>query len=58
MTEMLAAYRKKYAVQDISRVLYSLTYFDDADAEPMPVLLWDLTWDACKRTVTVHGPVR
>jgi len=48
---MLKAHQEKYAVQDIGRVLYSLTYYDDADLEPSPVLLWDLTWDACKAAI-------
>jgi hypothetical protein len=51
LADMLNAYQKKYSVHDIATLLYSLTYFDDADREPMPTLLWDLTWDACKATI-------
>ncbi|MFV2069157.1 MAG: nucleotidyl transferase AbiEii/AbiGii toxin family protein [Pirellulales bacterium] len=51
LADMLGAYRQKYDLQDISRVLYSLTYFDDADREPMPTLLWDSTWEACKAAI-------
>lgn len=48
LDEMLQAYCQKYSLQDVSRILYSLTYFDDADLEPMPSMLWDTTWDTMK----------
>jgi len=51
LAAMLKAYQEKYAVQDVGRVLYSLTWFDDADREPLPTLLWDVTWDACKAAI-------
>ena len=43
LDEMLEAYRQKYTLDDVARVLYSLTYFDDADHQPMPRMLWDIS---------------
>jgi len=47
---MLRWYQEKYAVPDPAHVLYSLAYFDDADRERMPRLLWDVTWRTMKET--------
>ena len=35
-------------VQDISRVLYSLTYFDDTEGDPMPRMLETIAWEQVK----------
>jgi len=40
---MLRLYQQKYAIEDPGHVLYSLVYFDDADKERMPRMLWTLT---------------
>lgn len=53
---LLDLYRQKYAVDDIAHLLYALVYFDDADPEPLPTLLWDLDWQTVKDTV--HAWVR
>jgi hypothetical protein len=49
--QMLAWYCQKFSVADVSRVLYSLCYFDDADREPMPKMLAIVTWDQVKETI-------
>ena len=49
LAEMLPLYRQKFGVPDISPVLYGLAYFDDADEEPDPTLLWDIQWREVKR---------
>lgn len=51
LAEMLQAYKQKYAVDDVARILCSLTYFDDAEQEPMPLLLGDFSWDDCKEAI-------
>ena len=51
LRDMLAAYRRKYEVEDIGHVLYALSYFDDADAERMPVMLRPWTWVQIKTTI-------
>ncbi len=42
---------KKYGANRANRyhLLKSLTYFDDAEREPMPQMLRAVDWDACKR---------
>jgi hypothetical protein len=48
---MLDLFRRKFAVEDISRVLYSLSYFEDAESEPMPRMLTEITWEQVKDDV-------
>jgi hypothetical protein len=48
LPKMLRWYQEKYAVRDIAHVLYSLAYFEEADREPMPRLLWDTHWRRIK----------
>src|SRR5260370_20280035 len=38
--QMVRWYQKKYATQDIAHILYSLVYFEDANRERMPAMLW------------------
>jgi len=49
--EVLDLYKKRYAVEDIGHVLYGLAYFDDADREKTPMMLWDVEWDAIKENI-------
>jgi hypothetical protein len=51
LRQMLRWYQEKYAVHDVAHLLYSLAYFDDADAERMPRLLWDVQWRTIKETI-------
>ena len=51
LREMLALYQQKFNVQDISPILYGLAYFDDAENERMPLMLWDTDWKEIKKTV-------
>lgn len=44
LEQMLVLYQQKYATEDISHVVTSLSYFDDADPEPMPYMLADIDW--------------
>jgi hypothetical protein len=48
---ILDQYRRKYTVKDIAHVLYGLSYFDDAEKEEPPFLLWDLNWKEVKKTI-------
>jgi hypothetical protein len=47
--DILPLYRRKYSAEDIAHILVGLTYFDDADEEPMPMMLSDVSWDAMKQ---------
>jgi hypothetical protein len=51
LREMLRSYQKKYGITDIAHVLYSLAYFDDADRERMPRMLWPVGWRTIKQTI-------
>ena len=51
LKEMVDLYRKKFGVKDTSPVLYGLTYFDDAESERMPKMLWDVKWVEIKKAV-------
>lgn len=49
--ELLDLYRRKFDVQEIGHVLYSLVYFEDAERERMPKMLWDLAWPAVRKRI-------
>jgi hypothetical protein len=51
LSRMLEWYRAKFDVEDIGHVLYALAYFDDADAERMPRMVWKVGWKEIKRTI-------
>ena len=51
LTAMLSAYQAKFKTREIGHVLYSLTYFDDADQERPPVMIWSLDWKTVKKTI-------
>jgi len=51
LQDLLRLYRRKFKVKDISPVLYGLSYFDDAESEPMPRLLLKVQWKTIKKTI-------
>lgn len=52
LDHMLKLYQKKFSVQDMGHVLFALTYFDDANLERMPPMLWAVNWKAIRETIT------
>lgn len=42
LQQMLRFYQKKFAIRDVGSVLYGLVYFDDAESERMPKMLWNV----------------
>lgn len=56
--ELLQLFERKYARAGYSRVhvLKSLTYFEDAEKDPMPNMLIPVAWDAVKRTLLGEVP--
>lgn len=48
LAELLELYRKKFNVEDVAHVLFALAYFDDAEREPMPEMIWDVDWPTLK----------
>jgi hypothetical protein len=51
LREMLGLYRHKFNVQDIGPILYGLSYFDDAESEPMPRMVLKVQWKTIKKTI-------
>ena len=51
LPEMLDFYQKKFNIRDIGSVLYGLVYFDDAESERMPRMLWDVNWGEIKKNI-------
>ena len=51
LSELIRLYRRKFKVEDISPILYGLSYFDDAESEPMPRMLLDVQWRTIKKTI-------
>jgi hypothetical protein len=51
LTEMFAFYAQKYADGSPFLVLKSLSYFDDAEKDPMPFMLSKITWPKIKKYI-------
>jgi hypothetical protein len=51
LKQMLSCYRKKYSLKDIGHVLFAPSYFDDAEKERMPVMVWGTEWNTIKTTI-------
>jgi len=45
---MFNDFKKKYSTDNLAHVLYGLAYFDDADLEKTPTLLWKTDWRKIK----------
>ena len=48
---MLHLYQRKYGNEDILHVQRALGYFDDADKEQTPRVLWSMPWRTVKATI-------
>jgi len=48
LQEMIRFYEKKYHDGSVFMVIKSLSYYDDAEAEPMPKMLLEIDWDKVK----------
>jgi hypothetical protein len=51
LREIMRLYREKYPDSNEYMILRSLVYFDDAELEPMPMMLRPLTWEAAKERI-------
>lgn len=51
LDQMLEFYSQKYSVSDLGHTLFALTYFDDAEPEDTPEMLWQIEWDEVKRAI-------
>ena len=53
LSQMLDMYLKKYSESQLFTVLKSLVYFVDAELDPMPHMLQDVTWEEVKEKIIV-----
>jgi hypothetical protein len=51
LQEMLGFYQEKFGIRDVGSILYGLVYFDDAESQRMPRMLWSVTWGEIKKTI-------
>ncbi len=51
LQEILDFYCRKYPENSVFRAILSLAYFDDADAQMMPVMFTDNSWEEIKSYV-------
>lgn len=49
--DLFEMYRQKFSVSEYSFALRGLTYFDDAEDDPMPEMLEPVTWKDVKREI-------
>lgn len=52
LEELIGFYLQKYTDAQFFTAMKSLTYFDDAESDPMPVMLVPLKWDEVKHAIT------
>lgn len=51
LTEMVRLYTLRFTDDDLTHARKSLTYFADAEREPMPVMLWPTSWDEMRSAI-------
>ncbi len=51
LERMIELLQLKYSISDPGHALFSLAYFDDADQEPMPKLMWSVDWEEVKKAI-------
>lgn len=51
LAQMLEMYQTKYQIGNITHLLYSLVYFDEAEEEKMPVMITRTTWPKIKKLI-------
>ncbi len=51
LKEMFDLYQSKYSLTEFSFALRGLTYFDDAEPDPMPEMLVHMTWKEVKQKI-------
>ena len=51
LSTMLDCYQRRFHIEDVGRVLFSLAYFDDADRQPPPTMLTKVDWEEVKSVI-------
>lgn len=54
LSELVGFFEKKYKDIEYNKlhIFKSLTYFDDAENDPMPVMMREMEWSKVKKTIT------
>jgi hypothetical protein len=51
LADMLSLYQRKFSIADVGHVVMSLAYFDDAEAEETPEMLWEVGWSEIREEI-------
>lgn len=51
LRELIETYRSRYGIRDLVHLFRALVYFDDAEREPMPMMLWDVEWKQIRNDI-------
>lgn len=51
LKELIELYRQKYSDAQLFTSIKSLSYFDDAESDPMPDMIVPVDWDEVKSTI-------
>lgn len=51
LEEILEFYKEKYPEHSIFRALMSMSYFEDADEQFMPIMFVSVTWEEMRETI-------
>lgn len=51
LSDMLEFFKHKYKTENVFHLIKSLTYFEDADNEPEPILLKKVKWETVKNKI-------
>lgn len=54
LSDILNFYKSKYPNHSILRALMSITYFDDAETDPMPKMKREIRWSDVKKRLTTE----
>ena len=51
LAQIIASFQQKYAIEDTYHVRKSLTFFDDAEKDRIPRMIWDADWNKIKESI-------
>jgi predicted nucleotidyltransferase component of viral defense system len=52
LEDVITFYQKKFETSNVMQLLKSITYFDDAENNPDPILFRKKTWESVKKSIT------
>ena len=51
LAKLIELYRQKYSDAQLFTSIKSLSYFEDAESDPMPDMIFPVDWDVVKSTI-------